>query len=197
MKQTQHIQRPLLISTLLLLLAMPSWAGPLETAKSLADHEYKNWTYGTDASKKQIDCDRFVAAVVSKEIKRDLSADERNAILVAPAPADLAKAVTGGEAITKGVQRSLVDLIKKGTAVTPENAAAGDFIQYWMKKADGTWMGHSALISSVTHAANQPPRAVLYGAHESLGKIGEQDFGVGGLKLTGSDRYIYIARLSP
>lgn len=169
-------------------------AGPLETAKELAASRFDGWTYGSDATKKQVDCVQFLVAVVEKELGHALKADERNAILISPAPADLPKAVVNGDSITKGVQYSLVDLVKAGTAVEPADAKAGDLVQYWMKKGDGSWIGHAAVISKVFKDASGAQRASLYGAHESLKKIADQDFGGGGLKLTGDDRRVYIVR---
>jgi hypothetical protein len=167
------------------------------SAKSLAEHNYAGWTYGPDAAKKQIDCVQFVAAVVAKELGRDLSPEERDAILITPPPTDLAAAVTGQTAATKGVQHAVVDIMKKGDAIAPNNAMAGDLIQYWMKKSDGTWFGHSAVISRVFQNAGGKPCVALYGAHLSLNKIAEQDFAGAGLNLLGPNRYIYIVRLRP
>jgi hypothetical protein len=108
-------------------------ASPLDTAKTLAKSQYAGWTYGENAATKQVDCVQFLAAVVSKEIGRDLNEDERNA----KPPANLIAAVSSQTPVTKGVQQAVVDVIKKGDAIEPKDAQVGDLMQYWMKNAMG------------------------------------------------------------
>ncbi len=165
---------------------------PLDTAKKLAATKFDGWTYGSSASKKQVDCVQFVLAVLEKETKRTLKKDVRLAVLINYKFKDLSKSVEKNDAKTKGIQRAVVDILKLGKVVEPKKAQAGDFIQYWMKKKDGTWFGHSAIISKVSKSRNGTPQAILYGAHKSLGKIGDSIFK---LNLTGKDRKIYLCRL--
>jgi hypothetical protein len=174
--------------------ACPTIAGPLETAKLLCDTQYAGWKYGPSAGKQEVDCVQFVASVVQKELGRELTADERNAIYINPPPADLSAAIESEQPATKGIQYALVDVLKRGIAVTPEQAKAGDFIQYWIRKKDGKWAGHSAIISRVFEV-DGTPRAAIYGSHKITGGIADTDFGGGGVLLTGADRKVYIARL--
>lgn len=66
-----------------------------------------------------------------------------------------------------------------------------------MKKSDGSWFGHSAIISRVFQNLSGKPRVALYGAHLSINKIADQDFGGAGLNLLGPNRCVYIVRLKP
>ena len=75
------------------------------------------------------------------------------------------------------------------------DARAGDLVQYWMKRQDGTWFGHSAVIESV-EVVGGVPRAGLYGAHASLGKIGSSAAANRIRLVDAADRRIYIVRLN-
>ena len=171
-------------------------ADTLKTAEKLASGKYKGWKYGPEASKKQVDCVQFVQAVVEEELKSTVDKKIRDAILIRYKFKDLGAAVAKGDKRTRGVQYALVDLLKRGTAVPPKDAKKGDLIQYWMKKKDGTWFGHSAVISSVHKNPKDPSKVsvILYGAHKSLGKIGDT---TKKLRLYGADRKIYVVRIKP
>ena len=173
----------------------PCEANPLQTAEQLGENDFSGWTYGSDASKMQINCVQFVAKVLEVEIKRPLTAEERNAVLISPAPADLEKAILQHDSVTKGIQRAIVELLKKGSERSADSVEVGDFIQYWMKKADGTWFGHSGIVSKVFTGPDGHKRISIYGAHLSLGKIADNDFNKSGLALDGKDRVIYLAHL--
>jgi hypothetical protein len=78
-----------------------------------------------------------------------------------------------------------------GVAVSPVDAQPGDFIQYWMKTKDGEWFGHAGVLDIVTKKDGFVVASV-FGAHKSLGRIGESSFE---LKLTtDADRKIYLVR---
>ncbi|HET6406923.1 MAG TPA: hypothetical protein VFG14_03500 [Chthoniobacteraceae bacterium] len=186
--------KSVLTALALFIAAGATFAGPLETATLLRETQYAGWKYGPSAAKQEVDCVQFVASVVQKEIGRDLTPDERNAIYINPPPADLSAAVESEQPATKGIQYALVDVLKRGIAVAPEQAQPGDFIQYWIRKKDGKWAGHSAIISRVFEI-DGTRRIAIYGSHKITGGIADTDFGGQGVKLTGADRKVYIARL--
>ena len=170
-------------------------AEPLQTAEKLASGKFSGWTYGSDANKKQIDCTQFLVAVIEEELKRSVISKARNAVNIYPAPSDLKKAVEDEIELTRGVQYALVDILGVAERVPLEEAEAGDFIQYWMQRKDGSWWGHSAIISRVWKDDDDNTRAEVYGAHKSTNGIAKTDFNGVGLNLTGSERKIYLARL--
>jgi hypothetical protein len=169
-------------------------ADPVQTAVHLISVDYKGWTYGPDIQKHQIDCDQFIARVLEIELERPLSKEEHDAVLIIPSFTDLSSAVISNDPRTRGVQHAIVDVMRRGITVPASDAKSGDFIQYWMKKSDGSWFGHAGIISRVWVDENGIPRGSILGAHKSMG-LGEQDFGGTGIGLTGKDRRIYIARL--
>lgn len=185
--------RPKIISiifTLGLFLGMvPLKAKPdqatLDCAKQLAQQD-KDFTYGTGPN--QIDCVHFVLAVVNCRLGAPVSADAEKAILIAygwtPAETE-AKAEDGTDPHLEGVQYALTQILNQGTVIDPTNAEPGDLIQYWMKKSDGTWFGHSGIIASV-----QGIHAQILSASESHNSIAETP-----LNLTGSNRHLYVVRI--
>src|SRR5438552_4060319 len=94
-------------------------ADPLKTAEQLAAKDFSGWTYGSDPAKREINCVQFIARVLEVEIKRPLTSDERNAVLIAPAPDDLEKAILEHALVTRGIQHAIVDLLKKGANRSP------------------------------------------------------------------------------
>jgi hypothetical protein len=165
-------------------------ADPLATGKTLAETRFKDWTYGSKAASKQIDCVQFVLAVIEEELQTTLKDDVRKAILINYSWSDTEiqlYAAAGTDKRLAGVQYGLADLANNGTKIDPSEAQAGDFIQYWMKMKDGTWFGHSGIISSVSGAM-----VGIYGAHFTEHKIADSTFK---LDLLGTDRHIYIVRL--
>ncbi len=168
---------------------MPLRADVLQTARTLANTKYKGWVYGPSAAKHQVDCVQFVLAVVSEELKAPLNAQARKAILISHgwnAAQVQSFAEAGKEPRIAGVQYALVDVLKKGERIEPKNARPGDLIQYWTKRQNGKWGGHSAVISDV-----KDNMATLLGAHQSSGKVDEN------LKidLLGKDRHVFIVRM--
>lgn len=133
-------------------------ADPLATARTLKDSTYKDWTYGSKASDKQVDCVQFVKAVLDKELKTPLNAEQNKAVLIAHNWTETEtqqKAADGTDKKIQGVHYALVDLAQAGISVKLKEAKAGDFVQYWMikKKAKpedpDVWSGHSGVIASV------------------------------------------------
>ena len=131
-------------------------------------------------------------AVIEEELQATLKDDIRKAILINygwSATETQLFAATGTDKRLAGVQYGLADIAGNGTNVDSSQAKVGDFIQYWMKKADGTWFGHSGIISSISGS-----NVGIYGAHFSQNKIADSTFK---LDLLGADRHIYIVRLKP
>jgi len=168
------------------------FANPVVTGKMLAESRFKNWTYGKEPAKKQIDCVQFVLAVIEEELTASLNDEIRRAILInyGWSEAEVQLYVgTGTDKRIAGVQYGLADLAGRGTKVDPSEVKVGDFIQYWMKKRDGTWFGHCGIVSSVAGT-----KVGIYGAQLSQNKIADSEFK---LDLLGNDRRIYIVRLKP
>lgn len=193
-------KRVLLAVTASMSCVVASAADPLATAKQLAQERYPGWKYGSNASDEKIDCVQFVLAVVEESVAASLDAPIRKRILISDLSEQeqtqegLKQLILADDPKIRGVQKALEDF-GRGEVVPAEDAAPGDFIQYWMKKSDGTWFGHSGVIESV-NASGAVPTAKIYGAHMSLDGIGTSTFD---LKLIGSsdDRRLYVVRLTP
>lgn len=189
-----------LLLSVFLFSSSPRAADPLAVAKDLATSKYKDWQYGSNPDKEQVDCVQFLLAVVEESVGASLVPKVRKRILIAELSEEekkhpiLGTLVVDKDERTKGVQSALV-LAGLGTAVTVADAAPGDLIQYWMKKSDGTWFGHAGVIESVDRAGDTPT-ARVYGAHASPapGKIGTSSFEL--QLIDGShDRRIYLVRV--
>lgn len=156
----------------------------------------EGWTYGSNPAQKQIDCVQFVLKTLEEHFQMTLSADVRTRILISDLTVsqvtnDTNGIVSMGDSRTKGVQQALID-IHRGTVISLKDAKPGDFIQYWMKKHNGTWFGHAGIIEKVTEE-NGIRKAFLYGSHKSTEGIGTAP--EGGLRLQGTaDRRIYVVR---
>jgi hypothetical protein len=176
-------------------------ADALAVARNLAESKYKDWQYGSNPNKMQVDCVQFLVAVVEEAIGASLAPKVRNRILIAELSEEerkhpiLGSLVVDGDERTKGIQSALVDA-SRGKAVSVADATPGDFIQYWMKKSDGTWFGHAGVIESVERTGDMA-KARIFGAHASPapGKIGTSSFE---LKLidVASDRRVYLVRMN-
>jgi hypothetical protein len=164
---------------------------PLEVAHQVKKEQFNGWTYGSDAKARKIDCVQFVKAVLTKCLARELSPDERRALCIDHGFTDLNRTIESGDKRIRGVHYLLVDLMGKGESVSMDQVMAGDFIQYWMKKSNGTWFGHSAIVSEVIKDP-AGPKIRIFGAHKSINGIGDSKFL---LDLKGANRKIYIARL--
>lgn len=175
-------------------------AGPLETARKLATSRYKGWSYGSNASKKQVDCVQFVLAVLETTKRMSLSARARTRILISDISAtelkkDQYKVVRDGDSRTKGVQEAIA-ANSWGKRIDIADVKAGDFVQYWMKRKNGSWFGHAGIIASVRRTKSGARVAIIYGAHASPkpnGTIGNSRITL--ILKSGPDRRIYIARL--
>ena len=126
-------------------------------------------------------------AVVEKRLGK-VKSSTRHDILIAhgwTADEEQVKADEGTDANLAGVQKALVDA-GKGVAVEKAGVQPGDLIQYWMKRKDGTWFGHAAVVKSVNGNI-----LVLLGAHQSKG-------GIADLKLDiGKANRVYLVRIRP
>jgi hypothetical protein len=170
-------------------------ADPLAVARDLAETKYKNWKYGSDAGQQQVDCVQFVLATIEECLQMTLGPDARKRILITDVTADEVAAgtvIANGDPRTKGVQQALVEL-GKGEVVQITDVAAGDFIQFWKKDAQGAWKGHSAIIEEVIKDGNQV-RVKLFGAHASINGVGSTKPPQLILKED-DDRKIYLVRL--
>lgn len=165
---------------------------PLDVAKDLAATKFNGWTYGASAAQQQVDCVQFVLATVEKLHGQPLPQATRTRILISDVTgAQVPQLVAAEDSRIKGVQQALVD-IDHGTVVQPADAQPGDFVQYWMKKSDGTWMGHSAVVAEVlTDAAGAPDRIKILGAQSSDNGIATHGTPI---KLSGGGRKMFVVR---
>jgi|GEM_PF-1345765 len=165
---------------------------PLDVGKDLAATKYDGWTYGARAADQQVDCVQFVLAVVEKLHGKPLPQATRTRILISDVTgAEVPELVPDEDSRIKGVQQALVD-IDHGTVVAPADAKAGDLVQYWMQKADGTWMGHSAVVAEVlTNAAGVPEKIKILGAQSSDDGVAVHGTAI---KLSGGSRKMFLVR---
>jgi hypothetical protein len=169
-----------------------SCPNPLDVARDLAATKYDGWTYGSSAANQQVDCVQFVLATVEKLHGRPLPRATRTRILISDvASADVPVLVPDDDSRIKGVQQALVD-IDHGTVVSTADVQPGDFVQYWMQRRDGSWMGHSAVVAEVlNNAAGTPERIRIYGAQSSDGGIALHNDPI---RLSGGSRKMYLVR---
>lgn len=192
------MRKILWLCALLLCVSLRGAETLLETAKKLAESDYKGYIY-TDPgnpSPKQIDCTTFLAAVLKKSLKRELTKAEYNAVqIIGLDTTKLDQLVKDSDPGTKGAVRAMVDLAKVAEVVAPADIKAGDMVQFWELKSNGHWEGHAAIVNEVTPVPNAAPKATLFGAHKSLGKIGVSDYAWS--FAPGDKRRTYVARMKP
>jgi LPS O-antigen subunit length determinant protein (WzzB/FepE family) len=168
----------------------------LVIAKTLANsEEYKDLTYGSNRKEGQIDCVQFVVAVVEEALNQKLERSVKNQVLIANLTDEeklkLEELVIAEDAKIRGVQQALVG-IEKGTVVKPAEAKPGDIVQYWMKRKDGSWFGHAAIVESVSQRDGHT-WALLFGSHQSTNRISSLDREV---NLSSDDgRKVFLVRL--
>ena len=166
-----------------------SLADPYLTALNLSSSKYKNWSYGSKASKMEIDCVQFVLAVLEEEIQASLNAELRKIILIShgwtPDQTQILADV-GKDKRLRGVAYALEDVMKIGKKIEKSEVKAGDFIQYWRKNSKtNLWFGHAAIISEVDGS-----KVKLYGSHRSKKGIDEIQIDLA------KSGYYYITRLN-
>lgn len=145
--------------------ATPSDVDTLKTARTLAEKKYKGYTYGSSGGK-QIDCTRFVSAVVAnlaRQCNVKLAKSDQRTLAVVLSDEDgekLQKLVDIEDKKIRGVQQALVNA-GLGVAVNPKDAKAGDLVQYWFQSG-GKWVGHAGLVEKV-----EDGKATIYGSHKT------------------------------
>jgi len=166
---------------------------PLMIAKELSSTEFYGWSYGSDSESCQINCVQFVAAVLEKLLGEKLDSEVVDQIFVnSIKPESLIHNGPDSRIAFKGIQHAMVNMLECAVQIEPEEAESGDFIQYYMKRKDGTWFGHASIIDSI-EAETGNKLAYLFGAHASTKGIAVSEFR---LNLTGPNRVIYLARYS-
>jgi hypothetical protein len=145
--------------------ALAAPADVLAAAQKIAA-DLKDWTYGHDAAKKQIDCVQFVIRVL-KDLAPGLSREAQTRILISDvSESEVAGLVEKEDPKIRGVQTALVEA-HLGQAVAREDVKPGDLVQYWYRTKDGGWNGHCAIVEEVRAGG----KFALLGAHQSHGKI--------------------------
>ena len=152
----------------------PATSPVLAAAQRLATTTYRGFTSGPgeNGAAKQIDCTCYVAAVCSELARtagRPLTAPQLAAVKIANLDADerahLQQLVDQSAPKIRGVAQALVDA-GLGTAIAPQDAQPGDFVQYWYEVTakDGTkqWLGHAAIVERF-----EKKQAVLLGSHKT------------------------------
>lgn len=150
---------------------------PLLVGVRLAETQYRNWRYGHRAHRRQVNCVQFMVAVVGELLGRELSPDERSAIMISNVRRrQLERLVSCDDKRIRGIQTALLQM-NKGEAVRAEDARPGDFIQFW-KRYNGRWRGHASIIVDVIEREGLRC-AVVFGAHRTLNGVGIGEFEVG------------------
>jgi hypothetical protein len=175
--------------------AAPPSRDVVAAAKRLAAEQFDGFTYGAATERKQINCVQFTGAVTEALLQRSLSAAEKDALYIRYRFDDLNAAVAAGDPRTKGIQRAIAEVMNAGTAVAPAAVQPGDFVQYWIRKKDGNWAGHSAIVTKVISDHRGPAAIAIFSSNQSTNGIAEMDFGGRGLNIRGDDRRFYFARL--
>jgi len=172
----------------------------LRVAHELAGTVFKGWTYGNYSSAKlQLDCTTFISAVADSIMRRsgkDYTAAMRRDVLINHN--DLGRNVAQeGPDPDDPRYAGIVHAIEKytwGSRITEmSEVQPGDFIQYWIRRANGTWFGHASLIETVRFDIRDGHyKARIYGAHKSTNGIAVSSFE---LLLDGRERLVYIGRI--
>lgn len=150
---------------------------PLLTGIRLSETAFKHWKYGHRVDRRQVDCVIFVAAVVESLLQRELTKTEHDAIYInnIGGTKNLGRLIRVNDKSIRGIQTALVEM-EKGEVVKPEDAKSGDFVQFWRLKK-GKWSGHVAIIAEVIDR-KAGTCALIFGAHQSLRKIGMANYEV-------------------
>lgn len=163
---------------------------PLLVGVRLAETDFKDWRYGYRLHRKQLNCVQFMVAVVEQLLQRELSAEERSAILInnIGRRANLGRLIGEDDRRVRGIQTALVEM-EKGEVVDLSEARPGDFVQYWVQR-NGRWTGHAAIIQEIRDE-NGMRCAIVFGSHQSLGGVGIGEFEVG---LNEPGAKVYLVR---
>ena len=184
----------MIVKFLPVLLPLPPFISAQKQSLPPASSRFHQYRYGDNLKMGQVNCVQFVGAVVERLLERPLKKDEEDAVYIRYKFDDLNDAVHSGDARTQGIQNALCNVIKAGTSVSPKDVAVGDFVQYWIQKKDGSWLGHSAIVVKIIAKENADVRVAIYGSHKSTNGIAVTDFGGQGLSLVGPDRKVYVVR---
>jgi len=174
----------------------------LEVAKSLADGQFKDATYGYEGTKGQVNDASFLVSVLDGCGAKLDAATKESILKISKLGSDTKQAqalVEKNDSQLGGVVDVLVKnkLAKK---VELADVQVGDLIQYWKRNDKKEWYGYAFLIDSVEKdKSGQNPKVKLYGAHEGNAKIGKSGtVGVSRFDLVlkdEEDRKIFLARL--
>jgi len=162
----------------------------MEVARHLQATEFQGYGHGS-SGKKSIDCVQFIAAVAEAQTKNTFDDETRNGILInhgwSHEESTTKIPESGTDPKLAGIQYALTTLTPLGRKIPPNEAKAGDYIQYWMKRKNGKWFGHAGIIETIDEEG-----AKIFGSHKSSNGIATSNFK---LNLLGEDRLIYILRI--
>ncbi|MBL8722653.1 MAG: hypothetical protein JNK49_01335 [Planctomycetes bacterium] len=163
-------------------------------AEGLARSRFDGWVYGSESASRQVDCVQFLVAVLEEALSRPLTNEERSEVLIANIGPDenLDALVDGDDVRVAGVQHALLSR-GLGHRVEAEDAAPGDFLQYWYKTKSGRWGGHAAVIWEVRKTERGSVEVQIFGAHQSLGRVGVAPYW---LNLSDQSKKVYLARMA-
>lgn len=167
----------------------------LSVAKAVSSDVFPDFSYGSNEAQCQVNCVQFTGAVLERVLGRSLSREERSAVFIHYPITDFEQALKTGDQRMAGVARAIAEVLKVGNYVSPLEARAGDFIQYWVKRRDGRWFGHSAIVVRRIERKDGLAAVSIYGSHKATDGITETDFGGEGVLLEGDNRYVFVARL--
>lgn len=176
---------------------IPHEVDVLQTAKSLAKTQFKDWRFGSnpdfDLKRKRVNCVRFLCEVLKEVYPGEISRRVEDVVLIRNAvknSKELQGFVNREDWRISGIQAALTKFLEAGEAVEPERAESGDFIQYWYKRR-GKWEGHAGVLERVVKRRGGAVQAKVFGAHQSSGKIGTSSYW---LDLNSPNKKVFIAR---
>ena len=164
-------------------------------AKSVSSEVFPDFSYGNNEQQCQVNCVQFTGAVLERLLGRSLSREERDAVFIHYPITEFEQALKTGDQRMAGVARAITEVLQIGNYVAPREAQTGDFIQYWIKRSDGRWFGHSAIIARRIERKDGLIAVSIYGSHKSTNGVTELDFRGNGIPLEGDDRYVFIGRV--
>jgi hypothetical protein len=168
----------------------------ISVAKSVSSEVFPDFSYGSDEEQCQVNCVQFTGAVLERVLGRPLTRDERDAVFIHYPITEFEQALKNGDERMAGVARAIAQVLRIGNYVAPREAQPGDFIQYWVKRSDGRWFGHSAIVTRRIKRTDGSAGVSIYGSHKSTNGVTETSLGGEGVLLDGEDRYVFVARVA-
>jgi hypothetical protein len=173
----------------------------LDTAHELADGVFEDWNYGAYSTEnRHLDCTTFISALADTLLSRrsvEYTPQMRRAVLIGHTDLNRDVIREGPDTLDPryaGIVHMLEQYGQGRRIEDLSEVGPGDFIQYWIRRSNGTWFGHASVIETVRYDPGDGHyKARIFGAHKSTNGIAVSKFE---LLLSAKNRYVYIGRLS-